>query len=357
MSTSQLSETSGQKIRIPSLEARWRWPRLVSSYLAEVEEECLRWSASFTAFDHETQCLVHEKGKLNLLAGMCFARMTKEQVRSGCELMHLFFMFDEYSDKASPDEVLYQAQIMLDALKSPETPRPKGEWVGGEIMRQFLLHLPSTATETFRARFGATWIQYVDSVVKQAQYRSESRILDLEDFLAVRRHTSGAPSTIAFYEMNSDIPDDIREHPIVRELEILAVDLIVIANDILSYNKEQAVGDDEHNIVTILMSQYNLSVQQAMDMAGDLADKKMDRFYFLYLQVPRYVGPVDLEIQTFVDGMAQCVGGVLHWSYESQRYFGKRGMEIKRTRQLRLLPKVKTNHSIGPVPVNDVLIM
>ncbi len=59
-----------------------------------------------------------------------------EQIRSGCELMHLFFMFDEYSDKASPEEVLYQAQVMIDTLKSPETPRPKGEWIGGEIIRQ-----------------------------------------------------------------------------------------------------------------------------------------------------------------------------------------------------------------------------
>ncbi|KAL7791176.1 isoprenoid synthase domain-containing protein [Trichoderma afarasin] len=344
MPNSQLPETTCQKVRLPPLEAGWRWPRLVSSYLEEVEEECLKWSASFTAFDQETQCLIHEKGKL-------------KQIRSGCELMHLFFMFDEYSDKASPEEVLYQAQVMIDTLKSPETPRPKGEWIGGEIIRQFLLHLPSTATETFRARFGATWIQYVHSVVQQAQFRSESRILDLEDFLAVRRHTSGAPSTIAFYEMNSDIPDDIREHPVIRELEVLAVDLIVIANDILSYNKEQAIGDDEHNIVTILMSQYNLDVQQGIDMAGDLADEKMDRFYYLYPQVPRYVGPVDLEVQTLVDGMAQCVSGVFHWSYESQRYFGKRGMEIKRTRQLRLLPKVKTNDFAGTVPVNDVLIL
>lgn len=46
----------------------------------------------------------------------------------------------------------------------------------------------------------------------------------------MRRYTSGALSIIAFYEMSSDIPDDIREHPVIRELETLAVDLIVISN-------------------------------------------------------------------------------------------------------------------------------
>lgn len=95
---------------------------------------------------------------------------------------------------------------------------------------RFWLRLPKTATETFRRRFYATWVDYVDCVVKQAQYRSKSRILDLEEFLVIRRHTSGAPSTIAFYEMHSDIPDHIRQHPIILELETIAVDLIVIAN-------------------------------------------------------------------------------------------------------------------------------
>lgn len=109
--------------------------------------------------------------------------------------------------------------------------------------------------------------------------------------------------------------------------------------------------------MTILMNQHQLSVQEAMDETGHLAEKKMDRFYHLYPQVPRYVGPVDLEVQTLVDGMAQCVSGVMHWSYESQRYFGKRGMEIKHSRQVRLLPKIKMNGAVGPVPVDDRLIV
>ena len=104
------------------------------------------------------------------------------------------------------------------------------------------------------------------------------------------------------------------------------------------------------------MNQHQISVQEAMDKTGDLADQKMNRFYTLYPQVPRHVGPVDLEVQTLVDGMAQCVSGVLHWSYESQRYFGKRGMEIKHSRKVKLLPKVKASGLVGPIPVNDVLI-
>lgn len=50
--------------------------------------------------------------------------------------MHLFFMFDEYSDKCEPAEVWQQTRIQMDALRNPGKPRPEGEWVGGEFTRQ-----------------------------------------------------------------------------------------------------------------------------------------------------------------------------------------------------------------------------
>lgn len=89
------------------------------------------------------------------------------------------------------------------------------------------------------------------------------------------------------------------------------------------------------------MAQFQVGVQDAIDKAGELSREKMEKFNALYSLLPRWVGPVDLDVQRLVDGMAQCVSGVLHWSYESQRYFGSRGMVVKRTRTLRMLPKAK----------------
>lgn len=66
----------------------------------------------------------------------CLHDLGIEEVRSGCDLMHVFFMFDEHSDKSSPEEVLQQSQALIDPLSNPNQPRPKDEWVGGEIMRQ-----------------------------------------------------------------------------------------------------------------------------------------------------------------------------------------------------------------------------
>ena len=68
-------------------------------------------------------------------------------------------------------------------------------------------------------------------------------------------------------------------------------------------------------------------------------------------------GPLDLDVQSYVNGMAQWLGASVQWSYESERYFGKRGLEIKKTRTLHLLPKKVNGYGeVGPVVVDDSLL-
>lgn len=59
-----------------------------------------------------------------------------EHVRAACDFMNLVFVIDEYSDVSEPSEVQEQKDIIMDALRNPHKPRPKGEWIGGEAARQ-----------------------------------------------------------------------------------------------------------------------------------------------------------------------------------------------------------------------------
>lgn len=54
-----------QQIRLPEMESIWKWPRVVSPHLSEVQQESVEWSASFGAFTPEVHALVHERGKLS----------------------------------------------------------------------------------------------------------------------------------------------------------------------------------------------------------------------------------------------------------------------------------------------------
>ena len=59
-----------------------------------------------------------------------------EHLRTGCDLMNVFFVFDEYTDVEDADVVREMVDIVIDAIRHPEKPRPEGEVLLGELARQ-----------------------------------------------------------------------------------------------------------------------------------------------------------------------------------------------------------------------------
>ncbi len=59
-----------------------------------------------------------------------------EHLRTACDLMNLFFVFDEYTDNASPNVVRKYADIVMDAIRNPTKPRPDGEVVLGVVAQE-----------------------------------------------------------------------------------------------------------------------------------------------------------------------------------------------------------------------------
>lgn len=131
---------------------------------------------------------------------------------------------------------------------------------------------------------------------------------------------------------------------------------LTLNQDVLSYDKEQASGDDEHNLITIVMKEQKLDVQGAVNWAGRLHASMTKRFNELFLEIPKYGDAVDRDVQSFMNGVAHWTGGNVHWSFESGRYFGTRGRKVMATRSLRLSPKVKGGHEIGPVILGHSLL-
>lgn len=65
----------------------------------------------------------------------------------------------------------------------------------------------------------------------------------------------------------------------------------------------------------------------------------IDRFNSERKNLPSWGTAIDRDVATYVDGLADWIVGSLHWSFSSERYFGKDGAEIKRTRVLCLSPR------------------
>ncbi|KAJ6555571.1 terpenoid synthase [Mycena vulgaris] len=335
---------SEKTLIIPDTLRSWPWPRHINPYYDICKEESSAWCEAFKAFDPKAQKSFN-RCDFNLLASLAFPLLNKDGCRVGCDLMNLFFVIDEHTDVAETDTARVQANIVMDALRNPYTTRPTNEWIGGEVTRQFWVNAMKTATSTSQRRFIDTFQSYMDSVVQQADDRNSSRIRDVNSYFEVRRDTIGAKPSFAICEIHMNLPHAVITHPVVVKLTNLCIDALIIGNDLCSYNVEQARGDDGHNLVTIVMHQYHMNAQQAMNWISDLHDDIVKEFLDAWDSLPTFGGPVDREIRTYVDGLGNWVRANDAWSFESERYFGKQGLEVMRSRTVNLLPKMNVHFS------------
>ena len=70
-----------------------------------------------------------------------------------------------------------------------------------------------------------------------------------------------------------------------------------------------------------------------------MCKSSIDRFNAERKNLPSWGDAVDRDVATYVQGLADWIVGSLHWSFLSERYFGKGGAEVKKTRVLYLSPR------------------
>ena len=75
-------------------------------------------------------------------------------------------------------------------------------------------------------------------------------------------------------------------------------------------------GDDGHNLVTVVMHQFNLDPQGALNYISDLHDSLATQFLDEWKNIPVFGGPLDLEVRTYCDGLGNWPRGNECWSFE-----------------------------------------
>jgi len=67
--------------------------------------------------------------------------------------------------------------------------------------------------------------------VTHAQERgNENLFLNVEDYLMLRRQDGGNLALFFTFELLLDIPDEVYDHPILKELQNIALNMVMIDN-------------------------------------------------------------------------------------------------------------------------------
>ena len=107
-------------------------------------------------------------------------------------------------------------------------------------------------------------------------------------------------------------------------------------------------------MIVIMMYHHGMSLQEAVDFVGSLCQKSIDRFVEDRARLPSWGPEIDEQVQVYVQGLADWIVGSLHWSFDSERYFGKKGLEIKETRIVELAPlRAPKSVALAKSPISD----
>ncbi|KAL1938232.1 hypothetical protein VTO73DRAFT_11876 [Trametes versicolor] len=327
--------------------SRWPYPRRINAAHEQVSAESAAWLRSFHAFSAEKQ-VAFDKCNFGLLASLTYPDVDEDHLRAACDIMNVFFLFDEQTDTVNAARVRELGDIVIDAVRNPERPRPEGEPVVGEITRQFWVHACVNSTASGRARFEDAWARYVGAVVGQAEDRDAGRLRTTEEYLELRRFTIGTRPCYALAMLKVDLPLEVSELPILRNLSDYITDIVFLDNvwhqlsatlalltyrpqDLVSYPKEFAVGDLMHNIITLVMNEKHLDLDAAVAWLAAEHAKRVDGFLALLPEASSLSfdsNQVNQALSCYLDHVINWARGCGCWYFECGRYFGEDGLKV-----------------------------
>ncbi|KAI0033928.1 terpenoid synthase [Vararia minispora EC-137] len=340
-------------IILPDTLYSWPWPRRINQHYSETKVKLDAWIHSTKILDAKAQN-AFDKCDFVLLASLCYPHLHRDQLRVAGELMMLFFLFDECTDKVDGESVGPYINMVIDALEHPEvTPPEDCPCDLREITRQFWLRATSVAPLASRIRFKKTFIEYIKAVAFEAHDRLDNNIRSIDDYLQLRRLTAGGYPSLFPIDFAVDIPNEVMQHPTLSTLNGLVAESLILLNDVYSYNIEQASGHHAHNLVTVVMHELNVPIQDALEWIRRYHTECLERFLALKGTLPSWGVTVDQDVQRYVEGLAEGVRGIDTWCFESQRYFGPKGLQVQQTRIVPLLSRVSADVAT-PMTVSEV---
>ncbi|KAH9951865.1 terpenoid synthase [Amylocystis lapponica] len=294
--------------------------------------------------------------RAGILAAYCYPYCDDERFRVIADYINYLFHLDDLSDEVKDAALL--ASTVLNACWVPQyykptRGQPDKEPAVGRIARDWWQRMSTTSKPGPQERFKESFQAFFEAVELEARHRAgEDTVPDVESYIEMRRDTSGCKCSFNLieYALDIDLPDFVLEHPVMKLLHQSANDVISWSNDVYSFNVEQTRGE-YFNLVVNFMQHQNLSLQEALDLIGKLYKENIDVFIENAAQLPSWGPEIDRDVDRYVQGLRDWIIGCLHWSFDSKRYFGDRGTEIKKTLVVDLLPKRKPHKEPAPAPL------
>ena len=98
------------------------------------------------------------------------------------------------------------------------------------------------------------------------------------------------------------------------------------------------------------MDEKGIDLDGALDWVGAYHEHVLSEFQAQYRVLPSWGAVIDLKVKTYVERLACFMRGIDCWAFETERYFGRKGLEMQKQRIVDLLPKADKVATIMMAP-------
>lgn len=243
--------------------------------------------------------------KVGLWASLCYPSADLAQLRLAADFLSLLVYEQEREDGCSDENENEIFDLISDRLSRVAYKCPA--W----YMR---FHRSMRAYHDTRRR-----LRSLDSTC----------IPDLETYIDLRRDASGLRMVFHLIEYAGglDLPERASSHPVLKQLIDKACDIIAWSEDAISCAKGMTPSS-RLNLVTVLMKDRNCSFGSALAHVGTLVKQSSDAFLAAERQFAACAVMND-DTRRYVRGLRDCISGSVNWLYETERYLGTKGNEVR----------------------------
>ncbi|MCT4357054.1 hypothetical protein M5362_28460 [Streptomyces sp. Je 1-79] len=207
-------------------------------------------------------------------------------------------------------------------LPEPANPVERG-------MADLQQHLFPPRLAHWRQGLNRALARYIDAGVQELVNSRTGRVPDLIEYAQFRRESFAAYTAPYSVELSTGarIPEQIRHSRTVCALLDAFMDYMGLANDIASYQREVHDEYDVNNLVVVLETSLDITVQEAMHAAADLVTARLRHFeHLIQSELPPLVQRAGLdqdrriELEAWLRGARGFLSGLHAWYTGAPRY-------------------------------------
>ncbi|KAJ3827110.1 hypothetical protein EV361DRAFT_1029373 [Lentinula raphanica] len=268
-----------------------------------------------------------EGAQLPLCAAAYAIDADLQQLRVYLDYFVLLLLIEVMSDASNAQAGMFDLKFMVDLLNACAEGQPFDASERKDPLVELTASVVDMSNPDLRANVFRLFHPSIDVMQSKAlfrickQQRKKIMIVRIQP-RSLWIHTSPIDAT---WMSQISLSQEILQTPAFKGLLESTIDLIALSNDLISYKKEKAQGEDKHNLVSVAMADPTVPVepgdiQAALNFAGSKVSEAYSRFQSCKLDALARVAPDDVETRSeilrYVRVLLETIDGNIVWQID-----------------------------------------